>query len=175
MSECKKSFLRPHDFRALMQKLSSKVFFSPITCLQTVAFNCFHSSWKRGRYRSRVAARRYCLRSRKPCFKRFLSSPCLDFPKNTTKSPAVRCVGRGHGSRRGVSWTSIQSFSKYVPDTFNLCCTLLYSAHVDEVGLKNYPPDMYVHTVIHLVSMVDVLTLANVRAIAKLHGIAVGA
>ena len=172
-----KSFLRPHDFRALMQRISSKVFFSPITCLQTVAFNCFHSSWKRGRYRSRVAARRYCLHSRKPCFKRFLSSPYLDFPKNTTKLPAVCCVGLGHvggGSRRGVSWTSIKSFSKSVPDTFDVRCTLLYSVHVDEVGLKNYPPDMYVHTVIPLVSMVDVLTLANVRAIAKLHGIAVG-
>ena len=78
---------------------------------------------------------------------------------------------------RGVAFRGhpYRVFSKYVPDTFDVCCTLLYSAHVDEVSLKNYPPDMYVHTVIHLVSMVDVLTLANVRAIAKLHGIAVGA
>ena len=50
---------------------------------------------------------------------------------------------------------------------------LLYSAHVDNVGLKNYPPDMYVHASILLVSMVDILTLANVRAIEKLHGISV--
>ena len=37
-----KSFFLPHDFKARMRKLSRKVFFSPINCLQMVAFNCFH-------------------------------------------------------------------------------------------------------------------------------------
>src|SRR6202522_3757837 len=52
---------------------------------------------------------------------------------------------------------------------------LLYVAHVDDVtGLKDYPPSNFVYAAIPLILMVDVLSLANVRAIAKLHGIAVG-
>jgi hypothetical protein len=52
--------------------------------------------------------------------------------------------------------------------------TLVYAAHVHQDNLKLYPPVKYVYTVIPLVSMVDLLTLTNVRAIAKLHGLAVG-
>jgi hypothetical protein len=57
-----KSFLLSHDFKAWMRKLSNDVFFSPINCLQTVAFKCFCSSWKPRRYCPCVAARRYSLR-----------------------------------------------------------------------------------------------------------------
>src|ERR1700678_974464 len=81
----------------------------------------------------------------------------------------------GGGSPRGVSWASIESFSKSTPKTFDKRSKLLYAAHVDAVaGLKKYPPDKYVYAAIPLISMVDMLSLVNVRAIAKLHGIAVG-
>lgn len=39
-----RSFLLKHDFNAQMQNLSRRIFYSCITCLQVVAFNCFHSS-----------------------------------------------------------------------------------------------------------------------------------
>src|ERR1700678_3144785 len=52
---------------------------------------------------------------------------------------------------------------------------LLYVARVDDVtGLKDYPPSKFVYAAIPLISTVDLLSLPNVRAIAKLHGIAVG-
>ena len=44
-----KSFFLPHDFDIRMLKLSRKVFYSPVNCLQTVAFNCFCSSRQRRR------------------------------------------------------------------------------------------------------------------------------
>jgi hypothetical protein len=81
------------------------------------------------------------------------------------------CHVLGGGSRRGISWASIDGFARSVPKTFDIRSTLIYAAHVDEVGLKNYPSNEYVYAVIPLISMVDVLTLANVRAIATLHGI----
>ena len=99
-----KSFLLSHDFIAWMRKSSSEVFFSPMTCLQTVAFNCFCSSRQRRRCCPCAATRRYRVRCQKPCFKRFLSRPCLDLPKNA-KSAVVCSVGLGHvggGSRRGI-------------------------------------------------------------------------
>ena len=143
-----------------------------------IAFNCFHSSWKRRRDSPCAAAQRFRLGCRKPsnCLKCF---PCLNFEKDATSKPPVMChVGVGHvggGSRRGVSWASIDGFAKSTPENFDIRSTLLYAAHVDEVtGLKNYPPSKYVYAVIPLISMVDVLSLANVRAIATLHGIAVG-
>ena len=81
----------------------------------------------------------------------------------------------GGGSRRGISWALIESFSKSTPKTFDKRSMLLYAAHIDEVAsLEDYPPSEHVYAAIPLVSMVDVLPLVNVRAIATLHGIAVG-
>ena len=79
----------------------------------------------------------------------------------------------GGGSWHHISWASIDSFAKSTPKTFDICSALLYAAHVDEVNLKNYPPNKYVYAAIPLISMVDVLTVADVRAIlvATLHGI----
>ena len=165
-----------------MRKLSRKVFYSQINCLQTVAFNCFqtfHSSWKCRRDNPCTAAWRFRLGSRKP------SNHLKYFPRlnleRDAKPPVMCHVGVGHvggGSRRGISWATIDSFAKSTPKTFDICTTsstLHYVAHVDEVtGLKNYPPSKYVYAAIPLVSMVDVLSLANMRAIATLHGIAAG-
>lgn len=41
-----RSFFLPHDFKALMHKLNTKVFYSPVNCLQMVASNCFCLSWQ---------------------------------------------------------------------------------------------------------------------------------
>ena len=172
-----RSFFLQHDFKAWMQKISRKVFYSPINCLQMVAFNCFRLSWKQRRDSYCAAVWRFRLGCRRPS--RFLwsfpYSPCLEFD---AKSPVMCRVGVGHvggGSPRGVSWASIESFSKSTPQTFDKRSKLLYAAHVDAVtGLKKYPPDKYVYAAIPLISMVDMLSLVNVRAIAKLHGIAVG-
>jgi hypothetical protein len=57
-----KGFFLSHDFKARMRKLSRKVFYSQINCLQTVAFNCFqtfHSSWKCRRDNPCTAAWRF--------------------------------------------------------------------------------------------------------------------
>jgi len=173
-----RTFFLRHNFKAWMQKISRKVFYSPINCLQVVAFNCFHSSWKHRR-ESCAAVWRLRLGCRRPS--RFLErlpySPCLEFD---AKPPVMHRAGVGHvpvggGSPRGVSWASIESFSKSTPKTFDKRSKLLYAAHVDAVaGLKKDPPDKYVYAAIPLISMVDMLSLVNVRAIAKLHGIAVG-
>ena len=174
-----RTFFLPHNFKARMQKISRNVFYSPINCLQTVAFNCFHLSWQRRRDSSCAAAWRFRLGCSKPSsfLERFPYSPCLNFERDT-KPPVMCRVGVGHvggGSPHGVSWASIESFSKSTPETFDVRSKLLYVAHVDAVaGLNNYPPDKYVYAAIPLISMVDMLSLVNVRAIAKLHGIAVG-
>jgi hypothetical protein len=81
----------------------------------------------------------------------------------------------GGGLPRGVSWASISTFVKSTPETFDTCnSTLIYAAHVHQDNLKHYPPNKYIYAAIPLVSMVNLLTLANVRAIANLHGLAVG-
>jgi hypothetical protein len=84
-------------------------------------------------------------------------------------------VGRvGGGSPRGISWASIERFSKSTPDTFDKLSVLRYAAHIHDVaGLGDYPPSKYVYAAIPLVLMVDILPLVKVRAIATLHGIAV--
>ena len=173
--ETQRSFFLQHDFKALMLKLSRKVFFSPINCLQTVALKCLCSPSQRRRNIPGAAALRFRLGCRKPsrCLKRF---PCLISDKDA-KPPVISHMGVGHvggGSRRRISWTLIDRFVKSTPITFDKRCMLLYAAHVDEIGLKNYPPSKYVYATIPLISIVDVLSLANVRAIATLHGIAVG-
>jgi hypothetical protein len=177
--QMQRSFLLKHDFKARMQNLtrSRNVLYSHINCLQIVAFNYFHSSWRRKRISPCAAASSWRFRHgcQKPCFGYFPSGPCL----NSCTKPLVKCrVGAGRvggGSPRGVSWASISAFVKSTPETFDMCnSTLVYAAHVHQDNLKLYPPVKYVYTVIPLVSMVDLLTLTNVRAIAKLHGLAVG-
>src|SRR5271168_3433792 len=154
-------------------EIKYKGFFSPKNCLHTVAFNCFCSPSLPRRDSPCSASRRFRLGRWKPssCLMRF---PCLDSEENA-KPPVVCHAGIGHvggGSRRGISWTSIERFVKSAPEVFDKRSMLLYVAHVDDVtGLKDYPPSKFVYAAIPLISMVDVLSLANVRAIAKLHGI----
>lgn len=44
LARMQRSFLFKHDFRAQMLKLSRKMFYPCVNCLQIVAFNCFPSS-----------------------------------------------------------------------------------------------------------------------------------
>jgi hypothetical protein len=59
--QMQRSFLLRHDFKAQMQKLtrSRNVFYSPMNCLQMLAFKCFHSSWRRKRVSPCAAAWRF--------------------------------------------------------------------------------------------------------------------
>ena len=61
-----KSFFLRHDFKALMQKLSKKDFFSPKNCLHTVAFYCLCSPSLPRRDSPCSASRRFRLGRRKP-------------------------------------------------------------------------------------------------------------
>ena len=61
-----KSFFLRHDFKALMQKLSKKDFFSPKNFLHTVAFNCFCSPSLPRRDSPCSASRRFRLGRWKP-------------------------------------------------------------------------------------------------------------
>ena len=177
-AQMQRNFLRSHNFKALMQKLSRKMSYLSLNCFQTVARNFFRSFWqcKWGFESPCAVAQRFQLDCRKYYLKYFLSfesDPCPKFQKLPVMFRASASVPVGGGSRRGISWTSIDSFAKSVPKTFDVRSTLLYAAHVanDEVSLKKYPSHENVYAVIPLISMVDILTLANVRAIAALHGI----
>ena len=150
-----KSFFLSHDFEARMLRLSRRLSYSPVNCLQTVAFNCrrFCSSLQCRTDSRCSAAWRFKLGCRKPLIrlKHSGSSPCLNSEK-VAKPPVMCRMGVGYvggGSQRGVSWASIESFSESTPETFDKCSTFLYAAHIDRVaGLENYPPSKYVYAMI---------------------------
>ena len=176
--EMQRRFFLKHDFKAHMQRLSRNVFYSHVNCLRNLAFNCFrrkfHLSWQCKGASPCAVAWRFRQSRRKPCFRILTSSPCLTF---RTKPRAVCRVGVRHvggGSPRGISWASISTFAKSIPESFDSCSTLCYAAHVHEDDLKIYPPVKYIYAAIPLDSMMEVLPLAHVRSIAKLHGVAVG-
>ena len=173
LARMQRSFLFKHDFRAQMLKLSRKMFYPRVNCLQIVAFNCFPSSRVIKRDSPSTTAWRFRQGRQRP-FRCFPSPLCLNID---TKPPVVCHVGIrrvGGGSPRGISWTSLSAFARSTPDTFDTHSTLRYAAHVHEDDLKKYPPVKYVYAAVPLISMVDLLTLPDVRAIARIHGIAVG-
>lgn len=142
LARMQRSFLFKHDFRAQMLKLSRKMFYPCVNCLQIVAFNCFPSSRVIKRDSPSTTAWRFRQGRWRP-FRCFPSPLCLNID---TKPPVVcrvgiRCVGGG--SPCGISWTSLSAFARSTPDTFDTHSTLCYAAHIheDDSTLTLHPTD----------------------------------
>ena len=80
----------------------------------------------------------------------------------------------GGGTRKGLARISIEDFVISSPSSFTTFTKVLYTAHVNQECLKLFPAEKYIHTRIPLATLVELVTLANARSIAALHGIAPG-
>ena len=80
----------------------------------------------------------------------------------------------GGGYSRQHVFKSIEPY--VISDTSSATrkCSFRYVDHVDDVGVLSYPAPVYVHTSIPLSVLFGLITLANSRKIAAMHGISVG-
>jgi hypothetical protein len=80
----------------------------------------------------------------------------------------------GGGTSHHLSFKSIEPYVISNTSDATLACNFRYVGHVDDIGILSYPAPSYVHTSIPLSVLFGLITLANARKIAAMHGISAG-
>ena len=80
----------------------------------------------------------------------------------------------GGGSSRLHSFESIERYVISDMSDTTAKCNFRYVDHVDDIGMLSYPAPAYIHTSIPLSILFGLVTLANARKIAAMHGISAG-
>ena len=155
-----RNLFRSHDFVVYFRKMSCKLQYSPSQVLRTTA-TCLLG----------VRMRPLFVDHRQPFFSSRVLSPHSPLSSPKVTLPSESRVGGGSSL---LSCPSLLPYIVSKPNILNNRSRLQYVAYVDDVGLKAYPSDKFVHANIPLPVVSQLLSITVSRYIAMMHGIAVG-
>ena len=175
--ETMRFFLRPHDFAALQRKTGQRLLRIPYSILYN--FSCSRFS-----YYSRTRASNTCLRGhrmqcffighRRPILSSRVFNSCSPLFSTTNTLPGVPSKKHVGGGSSRLPCSSVLPYILSKPNILNDRSCLHYVAYVDDVGLKAYPSDKFVHASMPLPIVSRLLSITFSRYVATMHGIAVG-
>jgi hypothetical protein len=172
--EIMRFFQRSHDFAALKRRMGQKLSRPAYSMLYNLSWSAF----------SYLCPSTTCSRGvRMQCFfvgrrlpRRPISSSRVLDSRSPLSSMTVTLPSEsrvGGGSSR-LSSASVLPYIVSKPSILNNRSFLHYVAYVDNVSLKAYPSDKFVHACIPLPMVSQLLSITVSRYVAKMHSIAVG-
>ena len=166
------SLFRRHDFAVLLCR--SMKFHARVSLLQCLSRNCL--SWclcpSTMKLRLRPHRQCFCLAHRRSVFTRCIPKPPVAASDSTSQLPPGDTLLGGGCSR--LSWATLKPYVSSKPSTLSETSNLHYVAYVDETALDAYPRDEFVHAVVPLQVVSQLLSVAVARQIAAIHGIEAG-
>jgi len=149
----------------------------PVSVLQILSQRCVSQYLHTSRTSSCSLSKwQFCVGRQLPILKpqmlgqsgRLVSSASPFSPTDTSNASQI-----GGGCSR-LAWMTVEPYVVSKPSMSNKQSSLHYVAYVDEMGLKAYPSDRFVHAAIPLPIVSQLLSITVARSIAMTHGIVAG-